>query len=549
MKIGFKLKAWHLMPLSLLALLGLAVFVWMERGDFSTRNVSLHIEGPSQIENGKTEKFHIVVKNNSPEELEEINLSFDVPESLKISGSRDALDEGFGNVPPGQEQSIEFSLTASSIKNTEIINARVDYSPRGVSARFVTTASLEVVIGSFDASISLDMPKKVYKGQEVEGTINLTANSDIEISPIFLKLNVPEGFNITYRSTDFYYDTVWQLGSLKSGQTIKREFRGTLLPKTENPVFGVQLGILNGVRFIPLNSAEATVEITDVPIILEHRLLSPPNGEIKAGTRVEMGIFYINKSEFLVKDAIIKTSLPKGLIDFSTLYTNGDYNAAESVIEWNVANTPDLKFVDIDESGGVFVSFNVAEGLISKSESDKNKNIFMETFFDSIVLDGKVLQARESVSLKISTDLELEQDVYRGGKFSQQGPHPPQAGTLSTYTVRWIVKNTINPARSLKIEAALPAYASWMGESSATNGEIRYVPSTNTVVWTLDTAANGLGYIYPAEQIEFSIGVEPTPANAKGANTVLLLQTKLTGIDTYTGLFLEQNIGETTVSN
>ena len=45
------------MPISLLALLGMAIFVWMERGDFSTREVSLSIEGPSQIENGKTEKF------------------------------------------------------------------------------------------------------------------------------------------------------------------------------------------------------------------------------------------------------------------------------------------------------------------------------------------------------------------------------------------------------------------------------------------------------------------------------------------------------------
>src|SRR3989344_8627402 len=547
-----KLKAWHLMPISLLALLGMAIFVWMERGDFSTREVSLSIEGPSQIENGKTEKFLIIIENNSPKELQDLNLSLDVPESLMISGDRNGLDSGFENVLPGEKQSIEFYLTASSVKSTETINVRVDYSPQGISARFVTVASKEVIIGSFDVSMDLIMPQKVYIGQEIKGQINLNVNSDIEISPVFMRLIVPEGFEISYRSTDFYYDydNMWQLGNLKGGQTIKREFRGSLASDEEFPVFRVELGVLREVRFIPLNSAEATVQISQTPIVLEHRLVSPVDGKIKSGTRIKMGIIFSNKSEFLIKDAIIKTSLPKGLIDFSSLDTEGDFNSGTGIVEWNAGNTPDLNFIDINESGVVYVSFGVADNLVPQSETDTNKSIFITTSFDSTVSDNEGLKASDSISIKISTELKLQQSVYRdGGQFSQVGPHPPQADTLSTYTIRWVLSNTLNQAKSVKVEAALPPYATWTGETNVSSGEIRYISSTNSVVWTMDTAKAGLGYIYPQEQAEFQIGIKPTPASAKGPNTVLITQTKLTGIDAFTGLLLEQDLGDTTVSN
>ena len=539
------------MPLSLLALLGMAIFVWMERGDFSTREVSFYIEGPSQIENGKSEKFSLIVENNSTEELEDLNLSLEVPESLRISGGREAVDAGFGNVLPGGKESIEFYLTASSMKTTETINARVDYSPRGVSARFVALAVKEIIIGSFDVSLDINLPQQVYVGQEIQGQINLRVNSDIEISPVFLRLNVPEGFEISYRSSDFYYDNVWQLGSLKEGQTIKREFRGTLASDSEFPIFSVELGVLSGVRFIPLNSAEATVQISETPIVLEHRLVSPADGDIKAGSRVEMEISYVNKSEFLVKDAKIITSLQAGgLIDFSTLDTDGDFDAEARTIEWNVANTPDLNFVDIDESGSVYISFNIVGNLVPKSATDTNKSIFVESIFDSTVLDDKALRATGSINIRISTELKLQQSVYRsGGQFSQEGPHPPQADTLSTYTVRWVLTNTMNQTRSVKIEAALPQYAVWIGQSSVSGGEIRYFSDTNTVVWTMSSANVGLGYVFPYEQVDFQVGIEPPTISAKGPNTVLITQTKLTGTDAFTGLFLEQGFGETTVSN
>ncbi|MDP4010280.1 MAG: hypothetical protein Q8P37_00250, partial [Candidatus Spechtbacteria bacterium] len=206
-----KLKAWHLMPLSLIALIIAAAFIWIGRSDFSTRDVELTIEGQGQIENGKAEEFKLVLKNNSTRAIQNLNITLEVPGTITVTEGMEQIREAIGTVAAGETKEFPFAIVASSGNEKEQINARVDYSPEGISARFVDTASFEIIIGKLDVSIIFDLPQTIYSDQEIKGSIIIVPHSDIETSPLYLRLDAPEGFRIQEVSSPFDYETVWRI--------------------------------------------------------------------------------------------------------------------------------------------------------------------------------------------------------------------------------------------------------------------------------------------------------------------------------------------------
>lgn len=549
-----KLKTRHLMPLSIIALIFVAVFVWMGRGDFSTREVQIRIDGPTQIENGKLEVFKIVVENNSSKTLQNLNLSVELPPTFEVESGKDLLLKGFEEILSEETQEIEFTIIASSIQSKEIINARLDYSPEGVSARFVAIASSEIVIGKLDVSIVFDLPQIIYADQQITGTIYIIPNSDIETSPIYLKLNLPETFELEDVNNAFDFDTVWKLGELKYGRSIKREFRGKLTSGVALPEFSVYLGKIDGISFLALNSAERFVEITSSPLVLSQSVLNLQGDVMSPGGKVRVRITYLNKSEVALEEAILQVSLPRDLVDLSSIIANNAViDNFEGTIEWNKSKVSDLRFIDVDKGGELSFSFRIAEFIHPKNIRDSNKVIHIITTLFSekqkLSLNGALLQSENTLSLKLNTELNLTQDIIRqGGSFVNIGPHPPQANTESTYSVRWTLTNTTNPTKNTRIEAVLPSYVFWMDAVEPLDENIKFISSTNTVVWTPGNVDIGVGYIYPELVVEFQVGVIPEAKDIQ-QDINIFEQTKITGIDTFTSTFLEQDIGSVSVND
>ena len=162
---------------------------------------------------------------------------------------------------------------------------------------------------------------------------------------------------------------------------------------------------------------------------------------------------------------------------------------------------------------------------------------------EDLSLDGAVLQAEDTLSLKVNTRLSLQQSVYRnGGPFESVGPHPPQKNELSTYTVRWELSNTTSSVRNGRIEAVLPKYAVWRNKVEAEGEDVRFISSTNTVLWEAGDIDMGAGYVAPQRVVEFQIGIIPEQKDlAQGIS--IFEQTKTTGIDNFTSTFLEFDLG------
>ena len=546
-----KLKAWHMMPLSLIALILVAIFVLFSRGDFSTKDIELKINGPDQVENGQLETFEVAITNNSNKALLDINLFVELPPTLILQNKEEIFKNAISRINSGEEKKIEFSFIASSDKSKEEMTARIDYSPQDVSARFVSVASKEIIIGKLDANMILDLPQTIYAEQEVRGILHIIPNSDIDTSPLYLKLNLPENFKLQDINQNFDYETVWKLGKLKEGDDIKREFIGRLMGGENSYTFSAQLGKLDGVTFLPLNSVESLVEVSESPIFLEQKTQGLKQDNIKEGEHVIIKISYTNKSEIPLEDVKLTTTISRDLIDTSSITAqNARIDEDTGTIEWDKTTDSSLRFVDVNKSGEFFISFNVNNNILPSNVNDTEKSILVETKIKSekndLSLGGAVLQADNKLLLNLITNLKLEQDLFK--EFSDEGSNPPSIGELSVYTIRWRLDNTMNQARSVRVEAVLPRYALWQDYSAPSNENIEFISSTNTVVWNVDNVDVGTGNIYPRRTAEFKIGIVAESQDI-ASGLKILEQTKLTGVDSFTNAFLEQDIGVLDLTN
>lgn len=537
------------MPLSLVALIIVAVFVWMGRGDFSTRDVTLTIEGPAQIENGQSETFELVVDNNSSNAIGDINVAIEAPTSLSVAESRNDIAARFGAIDAGQSKRVSFTVVASSSKPTETIKARLDYSPQGVSARFVTLTQFEVVIGKLDATLVLDLPSNIFAEQEIKGAVHVVANSDIATEPLYLRLNTPEPFSVEETSHPFEFGTVWKVGKLQEGQEVKREFRGMLASAAGDKTFSASLGRLDGISFLAMNTTEKTLQISESPLVLNQEA---DKEVVYAGDSVDVTISFVNKAEVPLENAVLRTTLPVDLVDFDSVTAPGArIDNAEGSVEWNKTTSEALRFSDVDEGGTFSLQFDINETIVPENALDTNKIINVATTLkseeDTLELNGARLQTEDTRTLQVGTDMRVEQDVFREN--DAEGPHPPEAGETSTYRVRWTLTNTTNKVRNGRVEAVLPSYVDWRGV--AVGGEaknMRHISETNTVVWDLGDVDAGVGYVFSEREVEFEVTLAPDEEDIQGGVNVLE-QTKLSGTDTFTGRIVEQDIGETAPTN
>ncbi len=547
-----KIKTWYLIPLSLLALGGVAAVILLTRDGFSTEQITLQIEGPDQIENGVAEEYKFVLENNSDKTLKDINISLDLPDSIKVQEGGQRMNKGINQLSAGKQASFNFTVVASSNNNQENILGRADYSPEGVSARFVSTAKKKLIIGKLDVTMLLNLPDTIYADQEIQGEIFIVPNSDIESAPLFLRLSLPEGFSIQSLSNEFDFQNknVWRLGNLKEGEEIRRSFRGNIGSESEELNFSAALGKLEGVSFLAMNQTEHSIEISKSPIFLEQNLTSHQDSVVKPGDEVTVEITSVNKSDVPLEDVIITTTLPEDIVDFSSISSQGMLvNEDKNTVEWNAARRSGLGHINVEEEINTTLSFNVKDDIRPRNVSDTNKLLNVDTTLrsdkEALSLGGAVLQANNILSLKLATKAELAQNIFRGGEFETQGPHPPEEGELSTYTVEWKLNNTTNATKNMRVEAVLPDYVEWQEKTTPENEDIRYISSTNTVVWEVGGLRAGTGYIYPEKTVQFQIGARPEEEDVEDGVT-LIEQTKMTGVDAFTSTFFENNLGETT---
>jgi hypothetical protein len=124
------------------------------------------------------------------------------------------------------------------------------------------------------------------------------------------------------------------------------------------------------------------------------------------------------------------------------------------------------------------------------------------------------------------------------GPFANTGPIPPRAEQKTTYTVLWTVNNGFNAIHNTEVTATLPAYVTWVGQTSPSSENISYDRNKGTVTWDIGNISADMTSARQRREVAFQVLLEPG-VNLVGQAPILVDQSKLTAIDDFTGSMLE----------
>lgn len=336
--IGYRLQLWHLLPLALFALIAVAAFVLVDRGDFNQDKVVLSVEGPAQMDGGGRGSFTVRLANNANVPLTDAHIFISLPKQLRTTDGKDSINFATDIIEAGQAHAVPFDLVATSTEAHVTIEARADYSPQQVNARFITRASTELTIGSLNAEVSLLIPSTVYVGREVEGTIRVRPNVSFSQTILYARLDIPSGFTISRVDPEFSNtnDKTWKLGALKEGEEREVKFWG-VWSKQENMTISASIGKYEGIRFLPLHIEKQEAEVAQLPISTQIRSAEDRTFAYPSDVYA-FELIVSNKGSEALRDVVVSVSGRQSFIAFSDT-ENGD---SETSFQWDASDVPAL---------------------------------------------------------------------------------------------------------------------------------------------------------------------------------------------------------------
>jgi hypothetical protein len=349
-----RLQLWHLIPLALIALVGVAVFVWFERGDFAQNKVVLTVEGPVQMDGGSRGEFTVRLANDSGTALTDAHISITLPKELRTVNGEGSLSFTTDSIDSGQSFIEDIELVATSTEARALVEARADYSPSGVNARFITRASLELTIGSLDAEVSLLAPSTAYAGEEIEGAIRVKPNTSFAQTILYARLDAPAGFEVTRVEPEFSNekDKTWKLGALNQNEEKEVKFWG-VWSKEEELDLGASIGKYEGIRFLPLHIEEQTVEVSELPIVTQIRLAQDQQFAYRADS-VSFELIITNQGDEALRDVTASVVGAQSFTAFSDTVTG----TPATSFTWDARTIPALLEIGAGEEVVIpFVAF------------------------------------------------------------------------------------------------------------------------------------------------------------------------------------------------
>lgn len=300
-----RIQLWHLLVAALLALVGTAVFVWFERGDFPQNKVVLTVEGPVQMDGGGSGEFTARLSNTTGSTLTDAHIFITLPKELRTTDGKNSISFTKDQIRGGETHEEKVVLVATSTEAHVLIDARADYSPEGVNARFIARATREVTIGSLDATVELMVPSAVYAGEEFEGTIRVNPNVSLAQTILYARLEAPVGFELTRVDPAFSNekDATWKLGALNEGEEREVKFWGIWRGEGEVKL-SARIGKYEGIRFLPLHVEEGAMNISIRPLVSFIRLAQDQTFAYY-NDRVDLELVVRNDGDEEIRDVVV----------------------------------------------------------------------------------------------------------------------------------------------------------------------------------------------------------------------------------------------------
>ncbi|MBN2197725.1 hypothetical protein JW698_00795 [Candidatus Wolfebacteria bacterium] len=523
---------------------------------FTSRDVIFSLRGSvSETLLGVPFNVEADIKNNSSNPIKEVKLSMVLPEGAVFVGEnveKNILNLSFGDLEANTSLQEKIPVVIfeneQAIKNFEVV---ISYFPPslGPKARFEQKKSFEVKTRESGIELDLVAPQKVLNNEEFEIEIQYQNISNIDFSGVELELEYPEVFTFKEATVKpSKGNNVWEIGDL-----IKNSQKGSLIIKGyvlsgEKSFFEIKgiLSIKISGRKLVLGEKNTIINIAPSPLSLSILLNNQLDYVVSTGENLNYKIAYRNNSETGLNDIVIKAKLSGEMFDFASLKTTGFFNSATNIITWNVANTPELRFLNSGVENYVDFEIKTKKDYPIKRVSDKDFNLKIDAEISSptvpyYVDSDKTVNLAE-LNAKVVGKIVIESNAFfydLSSGFINKGSFPPKVNMPTNFTIHWIIANYSTDVKEVGIRAFLQSGVKWTGQvKSNTETVPTYNERTQEIVWNIDRIPATKGVV--SAPIEAIFQIEVTP-NITQLNRLipLLSETFLSAVDEFTGLKLE----------
>jgi len=503
----------------------IAGFIWWRGTNIiSGENIVIDSVAPPAIAGGVPFESKFTITNNNKVSVEAATLFLEYPAGFYSVADKSELlriSKDLGVITPGQSVSESISAILYGEENTQKeVSIILEYRMAGSNATLKKTSVYTVRIASSPINIKLEMLKEASSGQEVEFSIPIGSNSQDPLDHLLLEAAYPMGF--TFRSAvppPTYGNNVWSLGTLASQEKRTIKIRGiiegqegeTRVTKisigTQSPKDERQIGVV-------YNATTESLTLTKPFLALDLAINGDrsPEYPVPLGRSLRVDVLWKSNSPTTVNDAIIEVSLKGEALNRYSIYADsgGFYQSITDSIIWNKAANPDLVTIEPGAHGTVSFSFSPVALGIEADRVIKNPQITIEVkaHARSAASAGVSGDVTTFATRKVNFESDLRlavQSLYFTGPFKNTGPMPPQVEKETTYTIKWIVRNSSNSVSNVSAKTTLPIYVRWLGKMAPSGEDIAWDEAGAEVTWNVGRIPPG-----GTREAEFQVAFLPS---------------------------------------
>ncbi len=509
--------------------------------------VDVNINLPKEeVELGVPFEIEIALANNSANDLKNVRLETELPANLILADKPEEriISRGIGDMVNGRTHREVFKVVALPGENPNYkIKATAYYVPASISASLQKSKEIEVRIRQPDVSIELNVPERVFSGEEFE--IKTAYKNGLEPRDdnykLEFKINYPPDFHVAGRNPEPKGENSnWRLedvGFREGAPALKGAIE---LPDAAN--FSVRAELVMRIlgKEYPVLSVTKNIAIDPSPLAFRIGL-GTAKEVVEPGEELTYFLQYRNNANIPLEDAVVKVKLDGEMFDMGTLETSGAADLLANTLLWSPAQIKELAILEPGEEGQVSFTVKVRDNYPTAGQN-KNFTLKVDARIESPTLPPP-LNAGKTVNVsvletKVAGKLTLEASAYfrdTAAKIINSGSLPPRAGVPTNFTIHWDLTGFGPDLGEAEVKARLENGVSFTGKvKSSIDAKPQFNPDTGEVIWKIDNLRN------QAPQAVFQIEVVPS-ASVVGQYMPLLGTTEVRVKDNFTSQELKSS--------
>ncbi len=530
--------------LFILAAVGFIFFFYYRENIFSKEILKLEILGPDKTNVGEEIEYTVKYKNNGNFVLEQAKLVFYLPDNSLTEDGKTKIVQGLSDIYPGAQEFVKIKARLLGKEgDLKTAKASLSYVPKNITATYESSTTFITKIDSVPITLDFDLPTKVEQGKSLQYAINYFSNIDYPLENLSIKIDPVQGMDFVSADPSSLDGAEWKLQTLNKAQGGRINIVGNVLAGTDQSLnFSTSLGMWQNGTFVVIKQAKIQVQVIQPLLSILQQVNGSATYVASPGETLQYRIFFRNIGSTSFDDLFMAVKVDNSALDLSTIEVGGggQMQYGSNMIVWDGSQTPQLKYLGVQQQGEVNFSVKVKDNWVPSSSGSDGTVITDEV---------NISQITQKFSIKVNSGLAISQKAYyKNSDIANSGPIPPKAGEATTYVIDWEIKNYFSDAKNARVRAILPEGVILTGKilPQDESSNFSFDSVSREIVWSAGDILAGTGVNGDPIYLSFQVSLIPN-LSQKGAVASLIGQVQISGENQFTNTIItSQDSGVTT---